>query len=398
MNINNKFLVLFLSLLSIITQHIDIFANEPNIEAIGAILIDMETGRKLYGKNENQPLAMASTTKIMTAILAIESDKLNETVTISKKAQIAPEVKMNIKEGEQYILKDLLYGLMLSSYNDTAVAIAEYLGGSSENFCNMMTKKAIELGCKDTIFKTPNGLDLEDHHSTAYDMAIITKYALENEIFKEIIKTPNYLIKELSGKSIFDVNNKNRLLNEYSGAIGVKTGFTGKAGHCFVGAATKNNKTLISVVLGSGWGNKGKEQKWIDTKNLLNYGFENFEDIEITKKGDFAGNIPVLFSKTPLIKTEICENITLPLNKYEKQNIKIKINLPDNLEAPINKDEIIGKAEIIINDKKEYEVNIKTSETIERNDLYTSSKKIINIWQNSGNILLNNILQKINNF
>ena len=364
----------------------------PDVKAIGAVLMDYETGRILWGQNEDEPLAMASTTKIMTAIMAIESGKLDETVVVSKKAQSAPEVKMHIKAGDEYTMNDLLYAMMLCSYNDTAVAIAEHLGGSVEEFCNMMTEKAKSLGCKDTVFKTPNGLDLDDHHSTAEDMAIITAYALKNDKFREVIKTPSYTVK---GSQTFEVANKNRLLREYDGAIGVKTGFTGKAGHCFVGSAKRGDLTLISVVLGSGWGNTGKEQKWIDTKNILNYGFENFEKTEVIREGDFTGNVPVTFSKTNFVETEVCQSLVIPLSKEEKENIKIQINLPDSLEAPIKKDTIVGSCEVIINGKKEYKLNIKVSQDIERNDIKVSSKKALDIWQKSGDTLLENILKKL---
>lgn len=387
-----KTVSIILSFILMFSFSLNIKAKEQaEVKALGAVLMDMDTGRILWGKNENEPLAMASTTKIMTAIIAIESGKLDETITVSKRAQSAPEVKMGIKEGEQYTLKDLLYAMMLSSYNDTAVAISEHLGGTVENFCETMTEKAKDLGCTDTVFKTPNGLDLENHHSTAKDMAIITAYALKNDIFREVIKTLAYTVK---GTRTFDVTNKDRLLTEYEGAIGVKTGFTGKAGHCFVGAAKRNGLTLISVVLGSGWGTTGKEQKWIDTKNILNYGFENFSNVDIVKSGDFTGNVPVTMSKSEFISTEMCENLSLPLNDSEKENIMINILLPDSIEAPIKKDTIIGKAEIIINGKKEKEINIKTSENAQRNDIYNSSKKIFDIWQRSGDTLFENILKK----
>ena len=171
-----------------IAFNINVLANnkenkEPNPVAKSAVLIDAETGRILWGKNENEPLAMASTTKIMTAILAIEEGNLNDTVAVSKKATKAPPVKMFLKEGEEIKLKELLYALMMQSSNDAAVAIAEHISGDVEIFCNMMTEKAKQLGAKNTVFKTPNGLDSGDHHSTAYDMALIARYALKNKTF-----------------------------------------------------------------------------------------------------------------------------------------------------------------------------------------------------------------------
>ncbi len=236
----------------------------PNVEAHGACLMDAKSGRVLWGKNEKAPLAMASTTKIMTAILALESGKKEETVTVSERAAFAPKVKMGLSPGEKLRLYDLMQALMLESSNDAAVAIAEHIGGSVENFCAQMTAKAKIIGARDTVFETPNGLDAGEHHSTAYDMALITRYALGVPGFLDLTNTPEASFKSDGRK--YSVTNKNRLLHEYTGANGVKTGYTGRAGHCFVGAARRGDMQLISVVLGSGWGDKGRSQKWIDTK------------------------------------------------------------------------------------------------------------------------------------
>ena len=184
------FSILLLFLLSATT----VFGAEPNVAARGAALIDGKTGRLLWGRNAEEPMAMASTTKIMTAILVLENCDLEEVVTVSKNAARQPEVHMELKEGEQWKVGDLLSAMMLRSYNDAAVALAEHISGSVEKFCVKMTEKATEIGAKDTIFGSPNGLDsyLSDaeHHSTAYDMALIGAYALKNERFRGIIVQP----------------------------------------------------------------------------------------------------------------------------------------------------------------------------------------------------------------
>ena len=252
-----------------------VFAAEPKVAAQGAALIDGKTGRVLWEKNGETPLAMASTTKIMTAILVLENCGLEETVTISKNAAHQPEVHMDLKEGEEWRLGDLLSAMMLRSYNDAAVALAEHCSGSVEAFCAEMTEKAAELGAQDTVFGSPNGLDShlsEDaHHSTACDMAKIAAYALENETFRQIIAQPEISVTDLEGKHPCHVTNADRFLKEYRGALGVKTGYTNRAGHCFVGAAERDGVLLVSAVLGSGWGDGGKEKKWTDTKALMNY-------------------------------------------------------------------------------------------------------------------------------
>ncbi|MCL2461450.1 MAG: D-alanyl-D-alanine carboxypeptidase, partial [Defluviitaleaceae bacterium] len=232
---------------------------QPDVNALGAVLMDYKTGRVLWEKNADEPMAMASTTKIMTAIVALESGKLDEIATVSARAASAPQVKLGLSKGEKVRVSDLLYPLMLESANDSAVAVAEAISGSVEGFCAAMTRRAKELGAKDTVFETPNGLDLGNHHSTAYDMAMITRHALSMSAFVELVNTKSAEIK--SDRRTYTLNSKNRLLDEYDGANGVKTGFTGKAGHCFVGAARRGDMQLISVVLDS-----SKQGKWADTK------------------------------------------------------------------------------------------------------------------------------------
>ncbi|MBS5794788.1 MAG: D-alanyl-D-alanine carboxypeptidase [Clostridiales bacterium] len=379
-----KFIIFFL-VFFILSNNI-VFANDKensiNVDAQSAILMDYKTGRVLYSKNADDPLAMASTTKIMTAIIAIENGNLEDTVKVSKNATKAPPVKMNLKENEEIKLKDLLYALMLQSSNDAAVAIAEHISGSVETFCDNMTKKAKELGAKDTVFRTPNGLDSLDHHSTAYDMAVITRYALNNKQFMDIINKKQVSFK--TNMSNYDIINKNRLLSEYEGANGVKTGYTGKAGHCFVGSATQNDMTLISVVLASGWGEKGKKQKWVDTKNILNYGFNNFSYESILSQNDCLDTISVIKGEKDNMPLYYEKDIILPLSKDEKEKISIKLDYIKSLQAPVKKDEKVGVANIYINDNLITQTNILTKEDINKK---TFSSYINNIFKNWINIL-----------
>lgn len=223
------------------------------LNALSACLMDASNGRILYGKDEEREMPMASTTKIMTLLVVLEQANLQDVVTVSSNAARQPDVQLNICTGEQYILRDLLYSLMLESHNDSAVAIAEHVGGSVEGFCNMMTQKAQEIGAYHTQFKTPNGLDAEGHYTTARDLSLIASYAIQKKEFCDIIQTQTHQFDSVDKKRCFHVNNKNRFLYMMDGAIGVKTGFTGKAGYCFVGAIRINDKTFVSTVLGSGW-------------------------------------------------------------------------------------------------------------------------------------------------
>ncbi len=348
---------------------------KPDVNALSAVLIDGDTGRVLWGKDENKPMAMASTTKIMTAIITLENSDLQDKVIVSKNATLAPPVKMHLQQGEELTLEQLLYALLMQSSNDAAVAIAEKVGGSVDNFCLMMNKKARELGCTDTEFVTPNGLDKGNHHSTARDMALIGAYAIKNKEFIRISNTQN--VSFTSNKKNYSIVNKNQLLNSYEGAIGIKTGFTGKAGHCFVGAAKRGDVTLVSVVLASGWGTAGKANKWKDTREILNYGFDNYKKYSI-----IGNNIDICVDKAKISKTSLKykNSVELLLNKDEKSNISFKNNVPDLIEAPIIEGDKIGTGEVYVGSSKIAEIDIIATENIEKHSLGNSFNKIIKDW------------------
>ena len=263
-----------------------------DLHAQSAVLIDAENGRVLYGKDETKELPMASTTKIMTCIIALEQGNLEDVVEVSSYAASMPDVQLNIKKGEQYKLKDLLYSLMLESHNDSAVAIAEHIGGSVEGFAALMNQKAADLGVYHTHFVTPNGLDAQGHYTTAADLARIGAYAIQNDEFLEITNTSSYSFSDVKGKRQFQVSNKDAFLTMMEGAIGIKTGFTGKAGYCFVGALKRKDKCFVSVVLASGWP-PHKKYKWADTKKLMQYGIDNYERKNIFQYKDSFPVIPV---------------------------------------------------------------------------------------------------------
>lgn len=209
-------------------------------------------------------------------------------------------------------------------------------------------------------------------------MAIITQYALKNEKFLEYINTPSKTFS--TNKRTYTVNNKNKLLTTYNGANGVKTGFTNKAGQCFVGSAKRDDMLLISVVLASGWGDTGKQRKWTDTYELLDYGFSNYKYTQIVSEGDSANDINVLNSKKTSIKTVYDQSLMLPLNKDELETLQIKNNIPDSVEAPVFNGTIIGTADIIANGKVLKTIGIRTTEDANRHDFNTKIKEIINYW------------------
>lgn len=328
---------------------------QEELYALSAVLMDGISGRVLYEKDGNIPRPNASTTKVMTCILALENAPGDDYVSVSAKAAAQPDVQLGLTEGEQYYLEDLLYSLMLMSHNDTAVAIAEHIGGSTEEFARMMNQKAKEIGCRDTYFITPNGLDARDekgnHHTTAEDLALIMRYAIQNTTFLKITETRDYSFRDLSGKRQFQLHNTNALLGMTEGVLSGKTGFTGDAGYCYVCACRREDKVFIVALLGCGWpGNKG--YKWKDTMKLLDYGDENYSYCSIWKEPE----IPVLTIENGM------EEDTLPGEKAEmrgvlsdsgqdrdkklllKQGEKVSytLKLKKNIQAPVKKGEQIG--------------------------------------------------------
>ena len=330
-------------------------------------LLDAATDRVLIGEKENEQLPMASTTKIMTCIIALENGKLNSKVEVSSHAASMPDVQLNMQSGDSFYLKDLLYSLMLESHNDTAVAIAEHIGGSVEGFAALMNEKAAELGCTNTRFVTPNGLDAEGHYTTARELCLIASYAIQNEDFLKIIQTPSHQFSNCKGTRSYFVYNRDAFLTSYSGAIGIKTGFTGKAGYCFCGAAKRNGKTFITSVLACGWP-PNKTYKWADTRKLMDYGFQNFEMITLKRK-KISTTLPVIkgIKNSISIRPTSAKSISLML--CEKDEITIKYNLPTILKAPIRKGDILGYEEYYLNGELLSQSPIIADETIKERDL-----------------------------
>lgn len=347
-----------------------------------AILMDKKTGRVLWEKDSQLKMAMASTTKIMTCIVALENASLEKEVNVSHRAEVAPKVKLYIKEGETFQLGDLLYALMLESSNDVAVAIAEGVAGSVEDFCVLMTKKAKEIGALHTSYKTPNGLDADGHFTTAYDLALITRYALNNEKFMKIINTSSYSFFDCQKDRSFSVNNKNAFLNLYEGANGVKTGYTGEAGYCFVGSVKQGDLELIAVVLASGWP-PNKTYKWRDTIALMDYGFDNFNYQELIIDKKVVAHLDGLkYGITDEVEGNLSLNLNLILRSDEK--IHIIYRTYTFTEAPIYKDDIIGRADVYINDLLYSTYDIRAAQTVYRITYKYCLKYVLDLYTTFG--------------
>lgn len=355
--------------------------NKVQLNALSAALIDGNSGRVLYDKDGQVQKAMASTTKIMTCIVALENCSLDEIVTVSQYASTMPDVKLKIKKDEQYYMRDMLYSLMLESHNDVAVAIAEHVGGSVEGFASMMNQKAKELGCENTNFVTPNGLDADGHYTTAVEIAIIASYAIQNEEFLFITNAANWTFSEITKGRSFMVSNKDKFLYMYDGAIGVKTGFTNNAGYCFVGAVSQNDNIFVSSVLGSGWP-PHKNYKWKDTCSLMDYGRENFKKIDIFYPQTFVP-IYVEGGKEKVVDLYYEDEISLLM--CSDDHIKIKFYMPKKLVATVEKDTAIGKAKYYVNDEFIKEVPIFTSDKIYKIDFEYCMDEITSLWLNKIN-------------
>lgn len=352
----------------------------PVLHAGYACVKDAGSNRILYGKKAGDKAPMASTTKIMTAILALESGKQKETVTVSSRAASMPKVHLGMQKGQKFILQDLLYSLMLESHNDTAVAIAEHLGGSVEGFAKMMNEKAAKLGMKKTRFVTPNGLDAEGHQSTPEDMCTLAGYAIKNKAFCQLIQTRSRSITDAEGKHRYSLANHDAFLSYYDGALGIKTGFTGKAGYCFVGAAVRNGVTLTSCVLASGWP-PNKSYKWIDTRELMDYGFDNYTVSPLPLQDLTRTRIPVTGGTADWVSCQQPEPVRTLLAKYE--NLRIVYHLPERLCAPVRKSSAIGTVAYYINEKLFRKDAIYPSGDIEEADFFFTLKNVGKLWANA---------------
>lgn len=359
---------------------------ESTLFAQSAVLMDAESGRVLYAKNAQDVLPMASTTKIMTLLVALEQGKPDDVVTVSSYAAGMPDVQLNIREGERYYLRDLLYSLMLESHNDSAVAIAECVAGSIEDFAKKMNLKAKEIGCEKTTFITPNGLDatavMTDkdgmkrevmHSTTAEDLAKIMSYCITESVYKdtflEITQTPTYTFSDLEGKRTFTCRNHNSFLYMMEGALSGKTGFTGKAGYCYVGALERDNKKLVVALLACGWPNN-RNYKWKDTTKLMNYGLDNYEystfenaasDIPKSGRIQVLGGQTQKIGETAYVEWKVQDevlNSTKDKKDGEEKNAQTKTKegilirkdeeidlewkVRDNLQAPVNAGDVVG--------------------------------------------------------
>lgn len=315
----------------------------PNVSAQSACMLDMSSGKMLYGKKEHEKRPMASTTKIMTAILAIESGKMDQLVTIPASATRVEGTKIYVKTGEKLYLRDLVEGLMLNSGNDAAEAIACFLSGNMNDFAKKMTQKAQQIGAADTQFKNAHGLSQEGHYTTAYDLALITRYALQNKEFARIASMASAQISTYMDARTIYLKNHNKLLSLYDGAVGVKTGFTKEAGRCLVGAAKQNGVYVVTVTLKA-------PNDWQDHIAMFTYAFSHYESRMVFEKNYFLKTAAVQNGEKPYVKLVSQQSAFVTAKKQEKVASYLKYTVPSMVKAPVKKGEKIGYVDLYVDD------------------------------------------------
>lgn len=367
---------------------------EPDVNSRACVVIDRKTNSVLFGKNENTKKKMASTTKIMTATIIIEKCNLSDTIEISKKAAGTGGSRLGLKTGDKITILDLLYGLMLRSGNDAAVALAEYAGGDINGFAELMNAKALELGLTNTHFETPHGLDSNEHYTTAYELALLSNYALDNPTFAKIVGTKNYTIT-ING-SPKALSNTNELLGNMEGVYGIKTGFTNGANRCLVTACKRNNIDIICVVLGA----DTKKFRTIDSIKLINYVFNNFVvyDLESFVNKNFEDwkkdNLNTFIinkglSQDVLLNIENLYISKVPIRKDLINSFEMKVECQKYFKAPVKGNSSIGNIVISTSGKEIAKCNISIMNNIDKKN---SSYYFIYLLKNISSIFQKNLL------
>ena len=382
--------------------------DDSQLHAVSAVLMDGHSGRILYEKNGFEVLPMASTTKIMTCILALEYGDLDDMLTVSSYASSMPQVRLGVHSGERYRLEDLLYSLMLESHNDVAVVIAEGIAGSVEKFADLMNQKARDIGAYDTFFVTPNGLDAtamcqtesgrseaRAHSTTAADLARILRYCItespQREKFLEITGADSHQFMDADGRRMFGCYNHNAFLDMMEGALTGKTGFTGQAGYCYVGAVEREGELYIVALLACGWPNN-KSYKWSDMRKLVTYGLEQYEyrnvwqelpDMQIT----VTDGVPEdespdsqAYAKLTLDATSQGTSPELWLLLREDEEVQVRIESVESLEAPVEAGTIAGTVNYLLDGEVVRSYHLTVTDMVARRDWYWYLKYIWNMY------------------
>ncbi len=342
----------------------------PVINAQAAVVVEGSTKRVLFEKNGAQKRSIASTTKIMTAIVALENANAEEEIVVSKRAASIGGSVIGLQMGQKFTLKEMLYAMLMVSANDAAIAIAEHIGGTVEDFSKMMNKKAESLGMDNSHFVSPHGLDRENQYSTAYDLAVITIEALKNPLFAEIVSTKSSYIP---GHSLC---NTNELLGSCPGVDGVKTGYTGKAGRCLITTAKRGDMRLISVVLGS----PTRTARANASRDLINYCFDSYSMEKLLNAGDVYAQVPVYRGIEGHVSLIADESVILPLSKAELEMLKMNKCVPEVLNAPVYAGTDTGFIKYEVNGKVLAGSILKTSKNVRKKKMLDYLKDVLYSW------------------
>ena len=393
MHLLKNLLLCFFIIIFLFSFNINLASEEKelNLNARSCVVLDRNSKKIIFGKNEYNKVKMASTTKIMTATIIIENCDLNKTITISKKAASTGGSRVGLKSGDKITIRDLLYGLLLCSGNDAAIALAETAAGNVQEFSNMMNNKAKELGLNNSHFESPHGLDSDNHYTTAYELALLADYALQNSTFRNIVGTKNYTIT-INGYPK-NITNTNELLGILNGVYGVKTGFTNGANRCLVTACKRNNMDIICVVLGC----DTKNFRTQDSIKLIDYTFDNFEYFDIenfinTQFDNYKKNninsfeINKGISNNLEITCSTADSSIIPIRKDEKNSLKVDFWIEKNLVAPIDINSKVGFFKVYSDNRTILEGDILTTNSINKQ---TPSYYFISLFKNFSSILNN---------
>ena len=367
------------------------FAQELNLDAESAILMDYDTLEILYEKNSHLKLYPASTTKTMTAILAIELGNLNDVITVDEEViHLTKGSHIALDYDEEMTLEDLLHALLIQSANDAALAIGKHISGSVEGFIKLMNEKAVELGALNTNFVNPNGLHNEEHVSTAYDLALIGKYAMENELFRSIVIKPTYVIgptnkktesRTLRSTNMFILGNENinyegrTIPIKLDGVLGGKTGYTPQAQNCLITVFEKDNRRLLTAVIKA----NGKEV-YADTHRLINYGLDNFQNALLGHANEFMGNFELKDATLPFVAGVLDKDFSYPILKENINKIEKKTIINQDLSLPLSIGTILGRSEYYLNGKLLGSSNIISTAEVNQIPKPTLTKIIFQHW------------------
>lgn len=337
-------------------------AGGPQVSAGAAILMDWKTGAILWEKNAQQRRDPASTTKVMTAVIVLEQAKLSDTVSVSKRAAYTPGSSIYLRPGQVISVHDLLHGLLLRSGNDAAAALAEHVSGSVEGFARLMNARAKELGLKNTHFVNPHGLTEANHYSSAHDLALLTRHALRNKIFADIVaaREKDLVLEQLNRSVHFQ--NTNALLWRFEGADGVKTGTTSAAGACLIGSATRGEQRLISVVLHAG-------NRWRDSANLLEWGYHNFRLLDLVHQGEFLKQVPVAGGREKSVPLVAALDLSIVAPAPAQEAPQVELEIPELLQAPVRRGQQVGSAVVRIRGEVKARVPVQTAAAVGRQSL-----------------------------